>query len=217
VLLIELFAGTGTISAAFHAHGWYTCGFDLTQDYTWPPELPHITADVRDLHRQAAEHRDLHSPARGLRNSQPAPGPPRHPQPAAGPPGILLWASPPCEEYSLAARRPPGFRPDTTLWQISADLAAAVACPYIIENVSGAQRWHGPAANHFGKIYLWGTGVPPLLPRGPRWKDRTHKTLRSTYRLRSAVPAELAEAIAAFHTAAHQGAAPPLPAPHTNL
>jgi hypothetical protein len=179
-LFIELFCGTGALCQEFSRRGWHCCGVDIRRDYAWPPEIPHLEIDIHSL---TIDHREINSTAAGHRR-------------------ILLWASPPCQEYSLAARRPPGFQPDTTLWRISTDLAARIGCPYIIENASGAQRWHGPAAHHFGKVYLWGSGVPPLLPQGPRWKDRTHKSQHSTARLRAVIPSELVQAIADFHSTA---------------
>jgi hypothetical protein len=177
-LLIELFAGTGEVSQQFAARGWMTCAFDIQRDFAWPDDLPHILADVHQLAALARIHNApiAHRPA-------------------------LLWCSPPCQEYSLAARRPPEFSPDLRLWRASTDLHQLTGFPHIIENVSGAQRYHGAAAHHFGKVYLWGDAVPPLLPQGPRWKDPTHKSQRSTYRLRSRIPTALSSSIADFHTA----------------
>ena len=36
--------------------------------------------------------------------------------------------------------------------------------PYVIENVRAAQQFVGNAVHHCGPFYLWGTGVPAIIP-----------------------------------------------------
>jgi hypothetical protein len=45
-------------------------------------------------------------------------------------------------------------------------LCEATGLPYVMENVRAAQDFVGKAANHCGSFYLWGSGVPPILPQG---------------------------------------------------
>lgn len=76
----------------------------------------------------------------------------------------LLWASPPCVEFSR----------ETMPWtrtgkEPSLDLVRAVYSAvdllnprfWIMENVRGAQPWIGRAEQHMGPIYLWGR-FPPV-------------------------------------------------------
>lgn len=166
-LLIELCSGTGRISAAFLALGWTCIGIDLRRDRDYPGQL--IIQDVRTLdgHRCAG--------------------------------ASLIWASPPCTEFSLARypKRAPDHTPDLSILDACFRIAADARTPIILENVYGLTRWLGAPAHHYGKFYLWGNGVPALLPQGPRWKDRQKIHHRSP-RLRAQIPDELAAAIANF-------------------
>ena len=90
-----------------------------------------------------------------------------------GPPVDLLWASPPCVEYSREdqpwARQ--GIVPDNTLIRATHRLILEIQPRYwIIENVRGAQRWWGKACWHSGPIYLWGY-FPSFRCHVPYWKE----------------------------------------------
>jgi hypothetical protein len=37
---------------------------------------------------------------------------------------------------------------------------------YVAENVRPAQKFLGKAESHCGPFFLWGSGVPPLMPQG---------------------------------------------------
>lgn len=67
----------------------------------------------------------------------------------------------------------------------------------VLENVCGAQKFLGAPVGHYGKFYLWGDGVPALLPQGPRWKEKYKMRSRSRH-LRARIPGELASAIAHY-------------------
>lgn len=71
----------------------------------------------------------------------------------------LIWASPPCTEYSDAnpRRNNPLFIPDTTLWKNSIRIIEAVDPTYwVLENVRGAARTWGKPRKRCGPYYLWG-------------------------------------------------------------
>ena len=83
----------------------------------------------------------------------------------------LLWASPPCPEYSYANQKTndPLFIPDTMLWHNVLRIIEAIQpASFIIENVQGAQRTWGPAVQHHGPYYFWGVfpkfSVPDKIP-----------------------------------------------------
>jgi len=73
----------------------------------------------------------------------------------------LLWASPPCDEFSKSDKPWFGFQSPS---QESLDLVFEVfrivreVNPryWILENVRGAQRWIGKAPCKIGPFYLWG-------------------------------------------------------------
>jgi hypothetical protein len=80
----------------------------------------------------------------------------------------LVVASPPCQDYSrhdqpwTRARNPP--QPDKSIWEACVRIARECGAPLILENVRGAQKFHGSAAWHCGPYYLWGN-VPALMPK----------------------------------------------------
>ncbi len=108
-----------------------------------------------------------------------------------------IVASPPCTEFSQA-KWPPVLRPSLELVHACIRFSCDARAPLVLENVHRLQKFLGPARHHFGKWYLWGDGVPTLLPAGPRWKDRSKMHHRSPV-LRARVPDELATAVALFH------------------
>lgn len=78
----------------------------------------------------------------------------------------LLWASPPCEQYSrkwqFAAWHPNAPDPDLSIWQSALDtIAEWQPRYYCIKNVWAAQKAWGKATFHFGSRYLW-TNIPLL-------------------------------------------------------
>jgi hypothetical protein len=54
------------------------------------------------------------------------------------------------------------------LFNHTRSILEAAGIPYIMENVRGAQKFVGDAVHHCGPFYLWGTAVPPLIPRNIR-------------------------------------------------
>jgi hypothetical protein len=100
----------------------------------------------------------------------------------------LVVASPPCQEYSrhgmpwLKKKQPPV--PSKELWRRCVWIAERLGVPLVLENVRSARMFHGPAKNNCGPYYLWGSGVPAILPGrcvpkfGKRgWDKRTRTAL----------------------------------------
>ena len=115
----------------------------------------------------------------------------------------LVVASPPCDDFARwdkpACWFPQG-RPEPSLSLVNRcrDIACALGVPLVLENVRGAQPWLGTAWHHYGPFYLWGDGVPVLLP----WCDgRIDKFKNSGWNAatRAKIPIELARAVGEFH------------------
>jgi hypothetical protein len=154
-VFIDLFCGLGGASAAFvQAQGWKVIQIDNNEAL-----LPHvhgmILADVHEtdnilaiikslLYSEMSKNQEIEK--------------------------IVIWASPPCTEFSLANPNRPE-EPDMTLlldtMTIINELLHWLACRptevlWVIENVKGAipffddelgRPWH----QRIGPIYLWGT------------------------------------------------------------
>jgi hypothetical protein len=112
-----------------------------------------------------------------------------------GPRPALVWASPPCVEFSREDMpwSRTGQAPDLSL--ITATLRFlrdAQPTFWVLENTRGAQRWIGRAPYHAGPFYLWAY-YPPF-----RAVVRVHKELLpSTADLRRAqIPYALSAALA---------------------
>lgn len=166
--LLDLFCGRWGWSRAFAARGWECVGVDLVA----PPEIPQgcefIEANILDL---IVENRWIADSAH-VRHTA----------------GWRRWkissfdfivASSPCEQFSVHGM--PHFHPDPPypelgikLFNHTRSLCEAVGVPYVIENVRSAQDFVGQAVAHCGPFYLWGTGVPPIMPQGiskAKWKS----------------------------------------------
>ncbi|WP_255592355.1 DNA cytosine methyltransferase [Thermosulfurimonas sp. F29] len=73
----------------------------------------------------------------------------------------LLWASPPCDEFSRAEK--PWYEEDrpspealSLVWEVFRIVRELSPKLWILENVRGAQRWLGKAPCRLGPFYLWG-------------------------------------------------------------
>ncbi len=177
-LCVELCAGKYGWAPSFLRLGYQVIGFDVVRHRGYPGEL--VLQDVRTLEGSR------------LRCAR------------------VIVASPPCTEFSSARRAFWGVteRADLSVVRACFRIAREARVPIVLENVHGLQQWLGPAIHHWGKFYLWGDGVPALLPQGPRWKDRTKMMHRSPL-LRARIPTELSEAVARFHLDVHEAAAYP--------
>lgn len=103
---------------------------------------------------------------------------------------VLIWASPPCQEYSTVNTR--GSRdPDLSLWYEALRIIHASGPKYwVIENVRGAQRYWGRPRFNYGPWYLWGWFPNPRIPGNASRKMDKHNA-----RDRGRVPAELSGAL----------------------
>lgn len=168
--MIDLCAGTGGWTDGFIAAGCTVIGYDIRRDPRYKGHL--ILADVRELDGR------LFSGC------------------------LCIVASPPCDDFSLAnpKRHDPNFSPDMSIVDACFRIGRESGRPFLVENVCGAQKFLGAPAGHYGKFYLWGTGVPALLPEGPRWKERYKMRSRSRH-LRARIPVDLAVSIAQYMVA----------------
>jgi len=115
----------------------------------------------------------------------------------------LIWASPPCDEFSVLDK-PVSWNPGR---KETPDLSIYHACKriinesepryYCIENVRGAVRWFGSAPQFIidGVFYLW-TNLPHI-PDNILWRGRRLKQSYPGDPLgRAAIPRELSMCIA---------------------
>lgn len=189
-VFIDLFCGLGGASSAFSAApGWKVIKIDNNPDL-----IPHvhgmILADISDvigtvqiIRALLLEH--MHEIEQ-----------------------IVIWASPPCTEFSLANPNRPD-EPDTTLvnaaidvryeiqkWQLAFDFKLLWA----VENVKGAIDWFNeeleiPWHQRIGPFFLWGT-IPWIDFRDA--DDKLHKKTginKGTRALRPNIRAKIPDAV----------------------
>lgn len=162
--LLELFAGSATVSKIAAARGWDVLAVDAAEECQNTDIVADLTTWTYD-----------------------------------GPHVDLIWASPPCTEFSResmpwCAR---GESPSLTLVHAAMRIVREVRPAWwVLENVRGAQRWIGRAPAHAGPFYLWGWYPPALLPRiNGRYKQRLSGMTSDTQRARAQIPEDLAAAI----------------------
>lgn len=141
--MLDLFCGRFGWSRAFAARGWECVGIDLVE----PPEIPQgctfVQADILTL-----------TPAWIREQSFDA-----------------ICASSPCEQFSVHGMKhfhpnPPYPEMGIKLFNHTRMLCEESGLWYVMENVRAAQEFVGNAAHHCGPFYVWGNGVPPLMPKG---------------------------------------------------
>ena len=118
--------------------------------------------------------------------------------------GVLIVASPPCDEFSrhdqpwTRARNPPP--PDLSIVEACWRIARESELPIVLENVRGAQKFIGRSRFRAQGFHLWGY-VPALMPTViPRQKQ----SMSSSWKLeRARVPYEIARHIAQVYKPAH--------------
>ena len=151
--MLDLFCGRFGWGRAFAARGWEVIGVDLVE----PPEIPQgcrfVRANILDVFY------DGHHSAEAFCVNGEAFQP------------DFICASSPCEEFSVHGMRhfhpnPPYPELGIKLFNYTRGLCGASERPYVMENVRAAQQFVGNAVSHCGPFYLWGTGVPPILPQG---------------------------------------------------
>jgi hypothetical protein len=139
--MLDLFCGRLGWSKAFLARGWDVTAIDLIE----PPEVPRPSVFMKD---------DVMN-VEALWCSQ----------------FDFICASSPCEEFSVHGMK--HFHPNPKypengirLFNHTREICEASGVPYVMENVRAAQQFVGRAVHHCGPFYLWGTGVPAILPQG---------------------------------------------------
>jgi hypothetical protein len=143
--MLDLFCGRWGWSKAFAARGWECVGVDLVE----PPEIPQgckfFRLDILSISRVQGWMVDWDFD--------------------------FICASSPCEQFSVHGMKhfhpnPPYPELGIKLFNHTRSLCEASTAPYVMENVRAAQQFVGHAVNHCGPFYLWGSGVPPLMPQG---------------------------------------------------
>jgi len=186
---IDLCCGLGWWAFGLVEEGWDVTGVDVTEMIDprlepFPGEK--IIADVREL-----KVTDL---------------------PACD----LVVASPPCTEFARrtlpygSCRKFSAQTPDLSIVTACFRLAILLRAPLVLENVRGAVPFIGPPSGVMGPWYLWGDGVPPLLPQTgrknkfgrqgdfekPPFDDHAHR-MKSAWRAR--IPIELSRCVGRWH------------------
>jgi hypothetical protein len=159
--VLDLFCGRWGWSRAFARRGWECTGIDLVE----PIEIPeHCHFIKRDILTLGTELRDP----------------------------IFLGcfdfacASSPCEEFSVHMmkhfhKNPKYPENGIRLFNHTRKILEASGVPYVMENVRAAQLFVGPSVNSCGPYFLWGPGVPPLVPKGRELKKGLTSTAKEYY------------------------------------
>ncbi len=172
-VMIDLFSGLGGASQAMIDRGWQVWRVDIDSGFE-----PDICCDVRDFLELNEDIYRIYEPD-------------------------LIWASPPCDEFSKSHKPWYGFPVPS---EESIELIYAVLRIvrklrpklWILENVVGAQRWLGKAPYHCGAFYLWGwfpfekLRLPHSIGHG---KARLFPSEKRKV-LRAKIPYELSKAVA---------------------
>jgi hypothetical protein len=147
--MLDLFCGRWGWSKAFAARGWECVGFDLVE----PPEIParcrFYQYDILEICAEAWP-----SGCHGMLDSF-----------------DFICASSPCEQFSVHGMKhfhpnPPHPELGIKLFEHTRSICEASGVPYVMENVRAAQKFVGDAVHHCGPFYLWGSGVPAIMPQG---------------------------------------------------
>lgn len=177
--MLDLFCGRLGWSKAFAARGWECVGVDLAEPPDAPKSFSFIKGDILEI----KQIRGMDFPL-----DISSPGEPYHYAKTPYPHYLLcqqfdfICASPPCEEFSVHGMK--HFHPNPKypaigikLFNHARALCEASGVPYIMENVRFAQGFVGQATMHCGPFYLWGSGVPPLMPQGIKKGFQTGGTI----------------------------------------
>jgi hypothetical protein len=170
-MIVDLFCGRGGWTKAFLAAGHEVIGVDIVRQPSYPPAAMFYPADCLTLKGAGFTGADL------------------------------IVASSPCDQFSpfqmpwTRARNPPYPQQGIALFRAAERIAREANVPLVLENVRAAQPFVGRAVAHVGPFYLWGDGVPALLPKHIR--RRTKESYGSSQRAeRAEIPPDLADALA---------------------
>lgn len=140
--MLDLFCGRWGWSKSFSLRGWECVGVDLVR----PPEIPNGCEFVQ---------RDILSLGELFMKGD----------------FDFICASSPCEQFSVHGMKhfhpnPPYPELGIKLFEHTRRICEESGVPYVMENVRAAQQFVGNAVHHCGPFYLWGTGVPAMMPQG---------------------------------------------------
>ena len=145
-LIIDLFSGSGSATDVWARNDYEVHRYDIVapeEPFTWPLDL-----SDKDQCKQIPLFKIF------------------KPNP------LLIWASPPCTEYSLEnryfAKHPEEI--NTLLWRNTISIIEYLEPKYwVIENVKGAHRIWGQPTQKFGAYWLWGKfpkfNIPGKIPK----------------------------------------------------
>jgi len=191
--MIDLFSGLGGASQAFVDAGWSVIRIENNPVLS---EVPHTKLMCIFEFRDWIEQTILENPD-AFKDID------------------LIWASPPCDEFSLGfnapkaehSRRRDGtpYEPNMDMLQCAIDIIELIQPRYhIIENVRGACLHFEPFLGKFRQqnvaYFFWGnfpSFVPTKFP-SKHEKDKRHSPLRAN--IRGKVPIEISEALLASIT-----------------
>lgn len=166
-VMVDLFCGRGGWSKGFMAHGWNCIGIDLYPQPLYPGTF--IQADIAQL--------------------------------VELPPADFYCCSSPCEQFSVHGMKVFHKNPKwpwigMSLFDYARYLLESSGKPFIMENVRCAEGFVGKSVTHCGPFYLWGSGVPAIMPKHlykvnkgmalgipKNWKTATPKEMRDARRV----------------------------------
>jgi len=171
-MIIDLFSGSGSATGIWQIQGYNVRRYDIVA-----PEKP--TTWAVDL----SDKEQCRMVVRTILKSNKFEKP------------LLVWASPPCTEYSFENRyfqtRPEEI--DTTLWRNAKYIIDSLEPKYwVIENVMGARRIWGEPTQKFGAYWLWGRfpkfNIPGKIPNKnihlyTNKKERAKETAKIPYEI----------------------------------
>lgn len=139
--MLDGFAGRFGWANAFLARGWEVTAIDIVRPQEIPEGVDFIRCNMLDVDAEFLKEFDF------------------------------ACFSSPCEQFSVWGMKhfhpnPPYPDLGIKLFNHTRAIAEASGVPYVMENVRAAQQFVGNAKHHCGPFYLWGNGVPPLLPQG---------------------------------------------------
>jgi len=156
--MLDLFAGRLGWTKAFLARGWQSVAIDLVRPSEVPDGCLFLQLDVMKLGWLPGEGLVYCNDTGEIHTI-----------------GFFdfICASSPCEEFSVHGMK--HFHPNPKypengikLFNHTRSICEASGVPYVMENVRAAQQFVGTAVQHCGPFYLWGSGVPPIIPRNIR-------------------------------------------------
>ena len=164
--MLDLFCGRWGWSKAFAARGWHCVGVDLTAPPDIPANCEFWQDDILNITCGDSWLYIIRHPLRmnawiNANNFD------------------FICASSPCEQFSVHGMKhfhpnPPYPELGIKLFNRTRDICEKSGIPYVMENVRAAQQFVGDAVHHCGPFYLWGTGVPALIPQKAWKKDNFH-------------------------------------------